>query len=721
VAASASVGPSDRLETVASASLLRVLGARERAELSLAGRAHVLPQGATLFAAGAPADALFVVVRGRLRLEGPVDPSSVEAGDLFGWDAVVPGGVRSSGARVSEAASVVELPLASLRRALARSGAEELLAREERRHRLRAFRALLADTVLGAALGERELDRMVLESRERVLAPGEALGEPSSPPGTWLVVSGLVALDAGTRGYASRGRLVGFERALGGPGACTTATALGDVVVLLLPDERLEDARRLHPEAAAEELASSRRLAERQRRLFGARDPPTETDDPFGRLEAASSLLVIDAAACVDCGHCVRACADTHGTARFARHGERVTATVVADGVASQRAFLLPNACQHCKEAACLAECPTGALVREASGAVGIRADLCTGCGACASACPWDAVRLVPSGAGAVAVKCDLCSGRDGPACVLACPTAAMTRVDPGRDFVELRVAVGARAVSRAKRSALGPWLARAAVLPFLAAALALSGQATASVRFAAGVASGVVLAVLAAHAVVKRVPGAREAAGRALRRVLSEPASLSPLVSLHSSLGVLSFAAVLVHTGGRFGSGVALALTLAYALLLGTGVVGAALYGLLPRRLARLEPGREPMPEAEELERRLFAAISGGNDAIRVLARTFLIPHARSSLGALALLCSRRTPADEERSLAARVQTALGGRTSARLGAYEVLVRAAVAIRVERATRFGRALLRAFVPVHLILALLLVALLVLHVAGALR
>jgi Fe-S-cluster-containing dehydrogenase component len=712
---------SDRLEAVASAPLLRVLDARDRADLSLAARTHELSPGAVLFSAGAPADALFVVVRGSLRLEGAVDPSTVVVGDVFGWDAVVPGAVRSSSARATEAASLVELPLPSFRRVLARSGAEALLAREERRHRLRSFRTLLASTELGAALSEQELDRFVQESREIVLAPGEALGEASPASNAWLVVSGLVALDGGTLGYASRGRLVGLELAPGRAAPSAGPTALGDVVVLGLPRSLLEQTRRLHADAVARELAEAQRLAERQQRAFGARRECTETGYPFGRLEAASSLLVIDTAGCVDCGHCARACADTHGTARFARYGERVTATVAAGGVVSERALLLPNACQHCKDPACLAECPTGALVREERGSIGIRAELCTGCGACVSACPWDAVRLVPSGSGAVAVKCDLCHGRDGPACVLACPTAAIARVDPCRDFLELRIAVGGRPAKPAERAGLGPWLAAAAVLPFFAVALAVSDQASPSTRFAAGVVGGVLLVVLAAHAVVKRVPSVREMAGRVLRRVLPEPVSLSPLVRLHSSLGALSVTAIVVHTGGRVGSGIAGALTLAYALLVGTAALGAALYVLVPRRLQRLEPGPKPPPEAAELERRLFAAISGRNDAIRALARTFLIPHAHGAWGAVALLCSRRTPADEERALTTRVQTALGGRASARLADQAALVHAAVAIRAGRAARLGRALLRAFVPVHLVLALLLLTLFVLHVGAALR
>lgn len=711
---------SELVEAVFSAGMLRALDARGRAELSLASRVHELRAGAALFVAGAPADAVFVVARGDLRLDGAVDARTAGAGDVLGWDAALPCGVRSGSAHAVAPSSVVELPLGALRRALTRSGAEELLAREERRARLRAFRALLARTELGAALTRKELDRLVQEAREETLAPGAALGE-TTRQSAYLVGSGLVALDGGSSGYASRGQLLGLESALGRRSGSERAAALGDVLVAALPGPLLAELARRYPEAVERELASARRREERQARAFGALGNARGTGEPFGRLEAASSLLVIDVATCVDCGHCVRACADTHGAPRFARHGERVTATLDGTSGLAARAYLLPNACQHCRDPACLPECPTGALVRDARGAVEVRAALCTGCGACVSACPWDAVELVPGGTGALAAKCDLCSGREGPECVVACPTGAITRVEPARDFVELRVAVGAPRSSRAERSRLGPWLARAAVLPLLAVALGLAGRADAPVRVAAGWLGAALLLVLAAHAIVKRVPAARAASARALRRWLGARASLAPLVHLHSTLGVLSLAAILVHTGGRLGSGIAGLLSLSYYVLLATGVAGAVLYAALPRRLAALEPEREPVPDAAELDRRLFAVLSGGNDAVRALARGFLVPHARSVAGALALLLSLRKPADEARALTARVHAALGGRASARLTGLDALVQAAVAVRSARAARFGRALLRALVPVHLPLAVLLVALLLLHALGALR
>ena len=45
-----------------------------------------------------------------------------------------------------------------------------------------------------------------------------------------------------------------------------------------------------------------------------------------------------------------------------------------------------------------------------------------------------------------IAVKCDLCRGHDGPQCVSVCPTDAIVRLDPARDIVEVRAALGKKA-----------------------------------------------------------------------------------------------------------------------------------------------------------------------------------------------------------------------------------------------------------------------------------
>ncbi len=144
-------------------------------------------------------------------------------------------------------------------------------------------------------------------------------------------------------------------------------------------------------------------------------------------LTNGRQAMLIDNERCVGCDECVRACARTHGgSPRFARVG------------ASIGGYSVANACMHCAQPLCLADCPTGAIAWHPGGTVVVSDDLCIGCGTCARACPYDNIRLVeapprPGGKEPreTAHKCDLCIGRDsGPACVNACPHDAIARVD---------------------------------------------------------------------------------------------------------------------------------------------------------------------------------------------------------------------------------------------------------------------------------------------------
>jgi len=146
--------------------------------------------------------------------------------------------------------------------------------------------------------------------------------------------------------------------------------------------------------------------------------------------------------------------------------------------------------------------CPTGAIDRRASGEIFIDYNQCSGCGACATACPYDNIQMIEShvfdhaqarkqvaqpsheffrpypdaplpsegilqmllsaltggetgeisheastaaGAGDVPpsfpIKCDLCEGLPFMGCVHACPTGAAMRVAPEEVFGGLPIA----------------------------------------------------------------------------------------------------------------------------------------------------------------------------------------------------------------------------------------------------------------------------------------
>jgi pSer/pThr/pTyr-binding forkhead associated (FHA) protein/NADPH-dependent 2,4-dienoyl-CoA reductase/sulfur reductase-like enzyme/Fe-S-cluster-containing hydrogenase component 2 len=163
----------------------------------------------------------------------------------------------------------------------------------------------------------------------------------------------------------------------------------------------------------------------------------------------ATALMVIDTAVCVDCDNCVSACARRHGHSRLDRAGIQVDR------------YLVPASCYHCNDPVCLL-CAVDGIVREPSGEIRIVEESCIGCGACAERCPYGNItmvsretpgllaRLLPatlvhrlglapkveSEGQRLAVKCDLCVGYDdGPACVRSCPVGAAMRVDPRTFF----------------------------------------------------------------------------------------------------------------------------------------------------------------------------------------------------------------------------------------------------------------------------------------------
>ena len=129
-------------------------------------------------------------------------------------------------------------------------------------------------------------------------------------------------------------------------------------------------------------------------------------------------VMAIDASKCMNCRACVLACQQRNNVPLgHARNWVRP----VAGG------RFQPGACMHCDNPPCVAACPTAATFKADDGSVAVDKARCIGCGACATACPYEA-RYVNRQTGVVD-KCDYCAegrgqGRE-PACVAICATKA--------------------------------------------------------------------------------------------------------------------------------------------------------------------------------------------------------------------------------------------------------------------------------------------------------
>lgn len=144
--------------------------------------------------------------------------------------------------------------------------------------------------------------------------------------------------------------------------------------------------------------------------------------------------FVNDLETCVGCHACVVACANENQLAPGTSWRQVVTFNDARwPGLP---VFHLSLACNHCRDAPCLLQCPARAISRDSrTQAVVIDEGACIGCRYCSWVCPYDAPRF-DAGRGVMG-KCTWCADRLAagldPACVGLCPVGAL-RLDEHRD-----------------------------------------------------------------------------------------------------------------------------------------------------------------------------------------------------------------------------------------------------------------------------------------------
>ena len=731
------------------APVLADLDAAGRQRVAAAGRCLAVPAGVDVYNEGDAADYMFVVLSGHISLsctprghDAPIVVRGAMVNDLFGEGALLhePRRLRATAA---SATTVAQVPIAVFERVAGREGAGGHVDRLRRTLERRATADLMRTLAYLRELPQHDFD-IALDSATRVdFSRGDTIYAAGDPAHAfYLVADGLVQLQSESQGqvninaYLTRGDFFGDTEVLRQKPRKLAAVAMGACHLLRIPSATLRTLADRNPRLLEGLRRIRHALGEAQQQaVANAGDTTGHAFGDLYRLQMASSLLTIDQDLCVRCGHCTWTCEQTHGVARLVRRGDKLVTKLHVVGRESEaRNLMLPNSCQHCRNPACMIDCPTGAIGRDPEGEVFINESLCTGCGNCAKACPWENIQMSPRPKGMplaaslsgglriteVAVKCDLCRDFDAPACVGACPTEAILRLDPAADFAAVSQLLdkrGAKRVAGTTRQRIGavwPWMLG---LTLCVVAVRLHGQgiwaAAGLVGLPAGWASFLAMLGLAAYSLPKRVPRLWHRRRNKTAQPPSSPppklarSKVRPLYRLHVVLGLVAVVTVVVHTGlrvpGNFGGAAALGFG-ATALL---GGLGAWVYRQLPSRLARIERrGMLPedfAPEREALLDRFQRGLSGRSRVVKTITRDVLIPYVHDRMGSWKLLASGRSLKREQQTLSDTIKKKTKGRYEDKMGGLDDLLETVVEMRALPAQRVLTRALRWWLPVHMV------------------
>lgn len=746
-------------QVVLDAPVLRGLDERARREIAEAGALVRKEAGEVVYRAGDTGDAFFVVAEGAIALRAVKRGDDVESelrvaepGASFGEETTI-GVARRASAIAKERALIAEIPVHVFRRAAGRAGKADAAERMERTLQRAATRDLLLTLALTRDLPAASIDALLDSVTHRAFERGEAVYEQgAAATHVWLIADGLVQIQTEedgrlhVRAYLSRGDFFGDVEVLEGSARRAAAVASGPSRLLSIPAKVFRKLAEEHPEMPLLLRRVALGVHERQRSVIARTE--NETQHLFRdlyRLQVARSLLVIDLSACVRCGHCAWACEDMYGVSRLVRRGDRVVARV--KGEEAPQSLLLPSSCQHCENPACLVDCPTGAIGRDPEGEVFIREALCTGCGACAKACPWDNIQMAPRPASApkpsgsageyddIAVKCDECRDYESPACVSACPTSAIFRIQPTTDIAEVRALFGKKADTSVALPARSGWAIPVFSAAICAIAIGLVGwvmrarghfQPGRGWGYAAGILAGVGMGMLLVYAVPKRFTRLFMRKRDGARTEVHAKSRVAPQLHLHLAVGLVTVGLALAHAPPKLPQvSAGSALSFSFFLSSLAGALVAIAYRTIPARLERIER-TAALPEdfasaRKDLLDRLYRDVSGKSELVKKLFEKVLAPYASSPFGPLALALSGRRLRQEEEALQKRIDDLLEGRGQERLAGLRGLVRIVVELRALPVQRFYVRLLRAGLMVHIATFAVAAALLVVHVISALR
>lgn len=710
---------------------------------------------------------------------GQAKVAELVPGTQFGEMSVLAGVPRNATVKAPPAATVkileVQRPALRLLRKLPKFS--EALDKTYRTH---GRNSTVEDLKSVLNLSNEAIDQLKSISRFRVFTKGHVLvNERAKVDVVYLVKAGWIRRTVETKNggedqhdFLGRGYCFGLEGVMNSASWPYTATVMDRAEVLEVSIKQLRQLLTLRADLTKSlERYAAPPFAPSRNRSRGALDSEIKRSQEAvieTGLVDATNLLVMDMDLCVRCGNCSLACHKIHGQSRLLRRGVHVE-RIASLKSRAQQSLLSPQVCMHCQDPECLTGCPTGAIGRFGGGQIDIEPKACIGCGDCATQCPYDAITMIPRRGKAaapkvgglghrlrdifrisldplpsavdetedlIAVKCNLCANTplnpEGATsksygCEENCPTGALARVNPRTYFEEVGEIQGllmvdaSHAVGRNIHKFDGPkrmlHLAGTLLTVLLTAAAiwglksyGLGGRIFSflNMRWITG------LVGLVGIAGVMTYPVRRQ-------KYVKRAGPLRYWLLIHTYLGTIAGIMILLHGGTKSGGILTTGLMISFDLTILTGLLGIALYLIVPRMMTRIEESPLLLDDLthrrEELEMELVDLKSSGSDQLRQIIERRVVPKLMSVGTLLSQYIGRRKLADSIESAKHASSKYADQLTSASDKAkLERAVEIAVTGRRVDALIYLHRLLKVWLPPHVVFTSLMLALMIIHI-----
>jgi CRP-like cAMP-binding protein/Fe-S-cluster-containing hydrogenase component 2 len=392
----------------------------------------------TIIVEGEPARHVFLILSGTAE-QAIRDPEGEDIlltllgrGDLFGEGSLFGLRYRRTTVRAMTRTFVLQFKVADLQ--MRADQLTQFFSSLRVRFRERLLQTTLARVTLLAPLTLAErLDISQQLDDQRITRGTEIIRAGNVSEGLYIIAEGQAVVVHEDRKIAvlEPGDVFGEMSLLDDEPHEATIFALTPVHLLILPRPIFDYllTRRADVADGLRQLAQQRKQRDRKPNHIAKIEQLIETGVIRGKMALARQPELCDPS----CHRCEDACGQRFDLPRLHFSGQMFDTLEAAD------------TCRHCQWGAeCVEACPEDAFRLDQDGHF-IVTDRCTGCGACVTACPYQAINQVPFYPPANTMltwllrhthkvepslmranKCDTCHGYDDHACISACPNGAL-------------------------------------------------------------------------------------------------------------------------------------------------------------------------------------------------------------------------------------------------------------------------------------------------------